>query len=63
MLKDILRKKGVKQNWLAHQIGVSQVTLSNWVKDKSNPSKKNLQKLCEVLNVNVKELLCNSIKN
>lgn len=57
LLKELLKTKGVKQNWLASKIGVSQVTLSNWVKDKSNPSQKNLEKLSEVLNVSIKELI------
>lgn len=57
LLKELLKTRGVKQNWLASKIGVSQVTLSNWVKDKSNPSQKNLEKLSEVLNVSIKELI------
>ena len=40
LLKELLKSKGVKQNWLAQRIGVSQVTMSNWVKGKSSPSKK-----------------------
>lgn len=57
LLKELLKSKGVKQNWLAQRIGVSEVTMSNWVQSKSSPSKKNLDKLCKILNVNVKELL------
>ena len=43
-LKELLKSKGIKQNWLANRIGVSEVTLSNWVKDKSIPTKKHLDK-------------------
>ncbi|SNR33850.1 helix-turn-helix domain-containing protein [Lutibacter flavus] len=57
LLKELLKSKGVKQNWLAQRIGVSTVTMSNWVKGKSHPSKKNLMKLSEVLNVHLNDLV------
>lgn len=57
MLKELLKSKGVKQNWLAQRIGVSEVTMSNWVKGKSAPSRKNLEKLSEILNVHINDLV------
>jgi transcriptional regulator with XRE-family HTH domain len=57
LLKELLKSKGVKQNWLAQRIGVSAVTMSNWVKGKSHPSKKNLLKLSEVLNIHINDLV------
>ena len=45
MLKEIIKSKGLKQSYVAKRIGVSVVTMSNWVKNKSTPSKKNLEKL------------------
>ena len=57
LLKELLKTKGVKQNWLASKLGVSEVTMSNWVKEKSNPSQKNLEKLSEILNIPMKELI------
>lgn len=56
MLKELLKSKGVKQNWLAQKIGVSTVTMSNWVKGKSKPSRKNLLKLSEILDVHINDL-------
>lgn len=57
MLKEILKSKGVKQNWLAEKIGVSEVTLSNWVKEKSVPTKKNLERLSKVLDIPLSDLI------
>ena len=37
-------------------MGVSEVAVSNWVKEKSIPSQKNFEKLSELLNVPLKEL-------
>ncbi len=56
MLKELLKSKGVKQKWLANKIGVSEVSVSHWVKGKSEPSLKNYQKISEVLNIPLKEL-------
>ena len=57
MLKDIIKAKGLKQVYLAQRMGVSVVTVSNWVKEKSSPSKKNLEKLSELLEVAIKDLV------
>ncbi|WP_417214259.1 helix-turn-helix domain-containing protein [Bizionia sp.] len=57
MLKELLKLKGVKQKWLANKIGVSEVTVSNWVKEKSIPSDKNYQKISEALNISLKDLM------
>jgi transcriptional regulator with XRE-family HTH domain len=56
MLKELIKSKGIKQKWLALKLGVSEVTVSNWVKEKSLPSQKHLAKLSEVLNIPIKEL-------
>ena len=57
MLKDIIKSKGLKQTYLAQRMGVSVVTVSNWVKHKSTPSKKNLEKLSELLEVPITDLV------
>jgi len=57
LLKELLKSKGLKQNWLAYKLGVSEVTVSNWCSGKSIPSKSNLLKLSELLNVPLKYLV------
>ncbi|WP_262888207.1 helix-turn-helix domain-containing protein [Mangrovibacterium lignilyticum] len=57
MLKDIIRSKGMKQTFIAQKIGVSVVTVSNWVQGKSAPKDKHLKKLSELLDVPEKELV------
>jgi transcriptional regulator with XRE-family HTH domain len=57
MLKDIIKVKGVKQKWLAQKLGVSEVTVSNWVKEKSIPNPKHTEKICEILNISSRELI------
>jgi transcriptional regulator with XRE-family HTH domain len=57
LLKELLKVKGIKQKWLAQKLGVSEVTVSNWVKEKSFPNKKRLEKLSEILDVPMNELM------
>jgi len=57
MLKEVFKSKGVKQKWLAEKMGVSEVTISNWVTEKSSPSRKNLEKLSSLLDVSINELI------
>jgi transcriptional regulator with XRE-family HTH domain len=56
LLKELLKSKGVKQKWLSLKMGVSEVTISNWVKEKSQPSKKHLEQLSSILDVPLKDL-------
>ena len=56
MFKELFRSKGIKQKWLAEKMGVSEVTISNWVTKKSSPSKKHLEKLGNLLGVSINEL-------
>lgn len=57
LLKEILKSKGLKQNWLASKIGVSEVTVSNWCAGKSIPKKTHLQKISELLDVPLKTIV------
>ncbi len=57
LLREVLKTKGVKQKWLATKLGVSEVTVSNWIKGKSQPSSRNLKKMSEVLAIPLRELM------
>ena len=56
MLKEYIKAKGVKQKWIADKIGVSEVTLSNWVKMKTTPSDENMEKLSKVLDLDISDI-------
>ena len=57
-LKELLQSKGLKQKWLADKMGVSEVTVSNWVSQKHLPNKEHMNKLSALLNTPI-----NSIQN
>lgn len=50
-LKDYLFDKGIKQKWLAQQIGVSEVTMSCWCNGKARPYPKHRDRISQVLNL------------
>jgi len=56
-IKEVLDKKGIKQTWLADQLGKSYNMINGYVKNRRQPSLEVLYKIAEVLNVEAKELL------
>ncbi len=56
-IKEILLKKGVKQVWLAEQMGKSFNMINAYVQNRRQPSLTDLFKIAEILNVDVRELI------
>ncbi|OYT14476.1 MAG: hypothetical protein B7C24_18125 [Bacteroidetes bacterium 4572_77] len=56
-LREIIQSKGIKQSWLASKMGVSKVTMSLWVNEKSYPNKENLEKLSRILDIPIPKLM------
>ena len=60
MLKLFLVEKKRTGVWLAEQWGVSAVTVSKWCSNITQPTLPNMNRIAEILDVNVKELLNDS---
>nr|WP_321416136.1 helix-turn-helix transcriptional regulator [uncultured Allomuricauda sp.] len=56
-IKEILVRQGVSQKDLAFQLDKNEHTVSNWCINKSQPHLKDLFKIAEILEVDVRELL------
>ena len=56
-IKEVLLKKGVKQVWLAEQMGKSFNMINAYVQNRRQPSLTDLFKIAEILNVDVRELI------
>jgi transcriptional regulator with XRE-family HTH domain len=56
-IKDVLEQKGIKQKWLAEQLGKSYNMVNSYVQNRRQPSLEGLYKIAEILDVEVKELL------
>lgn len=56
-IKVVLEKKGIKQVWLAEQLGKSFNTVNGYVQNRHQPSLETLFKIGEILQIDPKELL------
>lgn len=55
-LKQILKQRGLKNGWLAEQVGVTETTLSKWVNNKQIPTLEVAYKTAEVLRLEVTQI-------
>ena len=53
-IKNHLKENGISQKYLADQLGITQVTITNWFKGNSKPTKKMLDKVYQILSINQK---------
>ena len=56
-LKTVIGARGLSQRGFAKAMGVNEVTVSRWLKRKTNPSLDALRQMAGVLSVTVDELL------
>ena len=56
-IKEIMNERNVTSAWLAEQVGISKVAVSNIVTGTSSPSLDNLIKIAGVLNISITELI------
>lgn len=56
-IKVILKQKGIKQTWLAEQLGKSYNMVNSYVQNRQQPRIEVLYEIAKILDVSVKELL------
>mgnify|MGYP000159158726 CR=1 FL=1 len=56
-IKTVLEEKGIKQVWLAEQLGKSFNTVNGYVQNRAQPSLDVLFKIAKILNVEPKDLI------
>ena len=56
-IKAVLDEKGIKQTWLAEQLGKSFSTVNAYACNRKQPSLEILNKIAGILQVNMKDLL------
>lgn len=54
---NILNEKGISQKTFSEVTGISQSTISDWKRKKTNPSADKIISICEALDISVYELL------
>jgi transcriptional regulator with XRE-family HTH domain len=56
-IKAVLDEKGIKQIWLAEKLDKSYNMVNGYVQNRRQPSLELLNKMAEILNVDVKDLI------
>ncbi|TPV31943.1 helix-turn-helix transcriptional regulator [Paucihalobacter ruber] len=56
-IKDVLEAKGIKQIWLAEQLGKSYNMVNSYVQNRRQPSLETLFEISKILKVEVKALI------
>ena len=56
-IKEVLERKGIKQTWLANQLGKSYNMVNGYVQNRQQPRLEVLYEIAKILNVQPKELL------
>ena len=59
-IKEVLAEKGVKQTWLADQLGKSYNMVNSYVQNRQQPRLEVLYKIAQLLHVSPKDLLLES---
>lgn len=56
-IKEVLEEKGIKQTWLAEQLGKSYCIVNGYVQNRQQPRLEVLYEIAKILNIEVRELL------
>ena len=56
-IKVVLEERGIKQTWLAEKLGKSYNMTNSYVQNRSQPSLEDLNRIANILNVDVKDLI------
>ena len=56
-IKKVLEEKGIKQTWLAEQLGKSYSIVNGYVQNRQQPRLEVLYEIAKILDVNPKDLL------
>jgi transcriptional regulator with XRE-family HTH domain len=59
-IKEVLAEKGVKQTWLADQLGKSYNMVNSYAQNRQQPRLEVLYKIAQLLHVSPKDLLLES---
>ena len=62
-IKEVLEEKGIKQTWLAEQLGKSYNMVNGYVQNRQQPRLEILYEIARILDVDVKDLLIETSKH
>ena len=56
-IKVVLAEKNITNRWLAEKMGKSEITISRWSQNKSQPSLEQLREIAKLLRISPKDLI------
>ncbi len=59
-IKAVLEEKGIKQTWLSEKLGKSYNMVNSYVQNRSQPSLEDLNRIADILDIDVKDLIVSS---
>ena len=59
-IKEIIKREGRKQKWVAEKIGVSETDVSSYIANRRKPNHERLTAMCRLLNCRIVDLYPNS---
>jgi DNA-binding XRE family transcriptional regulator len=59
-IKEIIKREGRKQKWVAEKIGVSETDVSSYIANRRRPNHDRLTAMCKLLNCKIVDLYPNS---
>ncbi len=62
-IKEVLERKGIKQTWLAEQLGKSYNIVNGYVQNRQQPRLEVLYEIARILEIDVRELLLDQKKD
>ena len=62
-IRVVLAERNKTNRWLSEQMGKSEITISRWVQNKSQPSLEQLLQVAKILSISPKELINENINN
>ncbi len=61
-IKEVLERKGIKQTWLAEQLGKSYNMVNSYVQNRKQPRLEVLNDIAKILDVDIVDLIVSSKK-
>ena len=59
-IKEVIKREGRKQKWIAEKIGVSETDVSSYIANRRKPNHERLTDMCRLLNCRIVDLYPNS---
>ena len=59
-IKEVIKREGRKQKWVAEKIGVSETDVSSYIANRRKPNHDRLTAMCRLLNCRIVDLYPNS---